>query len=50
MSLLVFDVDNFKRINDTWGHETGDRVLQKISTAAQLAMRKNDFVGCTTFM
>lgn len=47
MSLLVFDVDYFKRINDTWGHETGDRVLQKISTAAQLAMRKNDCVGRT---
>lgn len=47
MSLLVFDVDYFKRINDTWGHETGDRVLQKISTAAELAMRKNDCVGRT---
>lgn len=47
MSLLVFDVDYFKRINDTWGHETGDRVLKKISTAAQLAMRKNDCVGRT---
>ncbi|MBU2918078.1 GGDEF domain-containing protein [Psychrosphaera sp. F3M07] len=47
MSLLVFDVDYFKRINDTWGHEVGDRVLQKISTAAQLVMRKNDSVGRT---
>jgi diguanylate cyclase (GGDEF)-like protein len=47
MSLLVFDVDYFKRINDTWGHEIGDRVLQKISTASQLAMRKNDCVGRT---
>jgi diguanylate cyclase (GGDEF)-like protein len=47
MSLLVFDVDYFKRINDTWGHEAGDRVLQKISTAAQLTMRKHDCVGRT---
>jgi len=47
MSLLVFDVDYFKRINDTWGHEAGDRVLQKISTAAQLIMRKKDCVGRT---
>jgi diguanylate cyclase (GGDEF)-like protein len=47
MSLLVFDVDYFKRINDTWGHETGDGLRKKISTAAQLALRKHDSVGRT---
>ena len=47
MSLLLFDLDYFKRINDTWGHETGDRLLQKISTLAQLTLRKNDGVGRT---
>jgi diguanylate cyclase (GGDEF)-like protein len=30
VSLVFFDVDNFKRINDTWGHERGDEVLQAL--------------------
>ncbi|MBB3169539.1 tetratricopeptide repeat-containing diguanylate cyclase [Simiduia aestuariiviva] len=46
-SLLVFDVDYFKRINDTWGHEIGDRVLQKISDAAASCLRKHDVLGRT---
>ncbi|MFT6194667.1 MAG: diguanylate cyclase (GGDEF)-like protein [Cognaticolwellia sp.] len=45
MSLLVFDLDYFKRINDIWGHETGDRVLQKISTATQSYHAKKSIVS-----
>ncbi|MDN3638341.1 diguanylate cyclase [Simiduia curdlanivorans] len=46
-SIIVFDVDHFKRINDTWGHNVGDRVLQKIAEYSQLALRKNDKIGRT---
>ncbi|BFM10232.1 GGDEF domain-containing protein [Simiduia litorea] len=46
-SIIVFDVDHFKRINDTWGHNIGDRVLQKIAEYAQLALRKDDKIGRT---
>ena len=46
-SVIVFDVDNFKRINDTWGHNVGDRVLQKIAEYSQVTLRKNDKMGRT---
>jgi diguanylate cyclase (GGDEF)-like protein len=43
--LLQVDVDHFKRINDTWGHETGDRVLRAVSDALHVDLRTNDFVA-----
>jgi diguanylate cyclase (GGDEF)-like protein len=43
LSLLVFDADFFKRINDTHGHATGDRVLRDIVTHAQEVIRKIDY-------
>ncbi len=44
LSLLFIDVDNFKRINDTYGHDTGDRVLKRIAQIIKKRLRKSDFV------
>lgn len=43
--LLFIDVDNFKGINDTHGHDTGDRVLKMIAATLQYNLRKNDVLG-----
>ena len=43
-AVLMIDVDHFKRVNDTHGHETGDRVLQHIAVLLQGQARASDFV------
>jgi diguanylate cyclase (GGDEF)-like protein len=45
IAFLLVDVDQFKQINDTYGHEVGDRVLKKISHLLQAGFRTNDFVA-----
>jgi two-component system cell cycle response regulator len=42
LSLVMFDVDHFKRVNDTHGHLAGDAVLAKISKIAMGALRTED--------
>lgn len=44
-SLLVIDVDRLKPVNDTYGHETGDRMLKLISQCIQNELRQTDVVA-----
>ena len=45
LSLLIVDVDHFKRINDTLGHATGDDVLRALVGAFQERLRGTDCIG-----
>lgn len=44
-SLLLLDVDYFKQINDRWGHQVGDNVLQAIAAELQRVTRLGDIVA-----
>jgi diguanylate cyclase len=41
-SIVMLDVDHFKKINDTWGHDVGDTVLSKVADLIHRAVRKTD--------
>ena len=45
VSLLIFDVDHFKQINDSLGHQIGDRVLTAVCKLAQKTFRHYDIFG-----
>ena len=42
--MLIIDVDRFKIFNDEYGHDMGDRVLQKVASAIQNNFREEDYV------
>ncbi len=45
LSLFMFDLDHFKKINDTYGHPAGDRVLQEVSAMVKNGMRTGDILA-----
>ncbi|MCU4178266.1 GGDEF domain-containing protein [Bosea sp. BH3] len=45
LSVVVFDLDHFKRINDDFGHDAGDEVLVAIAETARRVLRPYDLIG-----
>jgi len=45
LAYTLIDLDNFKKVNDTYGHATGDRVLVSLARLLQQRLRKSDVIG-----
>jgi len=45
LSMIMFDLDHFKHINDTFGHATGDQMLERVTQVACSQLRDVDFIG-----
>lgn len=43
-AMILIDLDKFKTLNDTYGHETGDKALKRLANALQKAFRSEDYV------
>ena len=44
-SLVIFDIDHFKKVNDTYGHHTGDEVILRTSSLLRKTARSSDICG-----
>ena len=45
ISLIMLDIDHFRKFNETYGHDMGDHALRTVARAIQAAIRKNDFAA-----
>jgi diguanylate cyclase (GGDEF)-like protein/PAS domain S-box-containing protein len=45
LSLILFDIDHFKLVNDMYGHAVGDQMLERVAQAACAALRSVDVIG-----
>ncbi|GGI94665.1 sensor domain-containing diguanylate cyclase [Halopseudomonas pertucinogena] len=44
-SLVIFDIDHFKQLNDTYGHQAGDEVIRQVAEVTQGMIRDTDYAG-----
>ena len=44
-SVLMLDIDNFKKVNDTYGHHVGDDILRELATRLRNELRESDIFG-----